>query len=151
MANKTSSLICIKEAHDLTYTSCLIRSGIFAILCTISRMVSAFLSGSCAASSTSNAALNCMKSLALLTKKSRTSSKLFSRAKLSGSSPSGNIQTRTFKPASKIKSIPRRDARRPAGSPSNNTVIFLVSLPISRICSGVRAVPEDETTFLMPR
>ena len=49
-----------------------------------------------------------------------------------------------------IKSIPRSDARNPAASPSKRTVILGVSLRTKRICSGVRAVPDDETTFFTP-
>ena len=75
---------------------------------------------------------------------------MFCLAKLSGSSPSGNAQTLTFNPCSSIKSIPRKEALIPAASPSKSTVIFFVSLFINLICSGVKAVPEEATTFWIP-
>ena len=125
-------------------------SGILEILSTISRTVSAFFTGSPAASSTSRFALYCIKSFAFSSKKATISSLLCFRENESGSSPSGKEQTLTFIPCSRIKSIPRSAARCPAASPSKRTVIFLVSLFINRICSGVSAVPEDETTFSIP-
>ena len=50
-----------------------------------------------------------------------------------GMESSGKVTTFTFIPCSKIKSTPRIEARKPAASPSNKTVMFLVSRFINRI------------------
>ena len=126
------------------------RSGIFEILLTISLTVSAFFIGSFLESSNNMEALNWIKSLALSFKYKPNSSNVFCFAKLSGSSPSGKVHTLTFIPCSKIKSIPRSDARIPAASPSKSTVMFFVSRFISLICSEVKAVPEEDTTLCIP-
>ena len=78
------------------------------------------------------------------------SSAEWDRAKLSGSSPSGKLHTLTFIPCSKIKSIPLSEARSPGASPSNKTTILEVKRLIMRIWSTVRAVPDEETTLVIP-
>ena len=140
----------IITAHSRTYTSRLIASGILAMLFIISRMVSAFLIGSSCASCISREALKRIKSVAWSCRYITRSSYAVLRAKLSGSSPSGKEQTFTFIPCSRIRSIPRIEARKPAASPSYSTVMLGVRRCISLIWSGVRAVPLEATTFSIP-
>ena len=92
-------------------------------------------------------ALNEIKSFLFAFIKSMVSSVVCAFANESGSSPFGNKITFTFIPSSRIKSMPRNEALIPAASPSKRIVIFFVYLEINFICSFVKEVPEDETTF----
>jgi hypothetical protein len=147
---RTSSLTSIKEEQLWIYISRRIASGIIAMLWMISRIVSAFRIGSFLPSSASSFALNWIKSTVLFSKNCLTSVSWWFLTKLSGSSPSGNVQMETCIPASRMISTPRMAARRPAASPSNNKVMLSVNRRIKRTWSGVNAVPEEETTFWIP-
>ncbi len=106
--------------------------------------------GSFADSLRSNCVLNRMKSTSLAVINVLKSVALCLRANESGSSPLGNRTTLTLSPSSKSISIPRKEASIPAESPSYRTVIFSVNRWINRICPGVSAVPDEETTFSTP-
>ena len=108
-------------------------SGILEILVTISRISPAFFTGSLLASLINNETLKLIKSCDEFSKYSFSAVSECFFAKLSGSSPSGKVTTLTFIPCSRIKSIPLIEALIPAASPSNNTVIFFVSLLTSLI------------------
>ena len=103
-------------------------SGILEILVTISRIKPAFFTGSLFASFIKSDTLKLIKSCEDSSRYSLKEASECFFAKLSGSSPSGKVTTFTFIPCSSIKSIPLKEALIPAASPSNKTVIFLVSL-----------------------
>ena len=72
------------------------------------------------------------------------------RAKLSGSSPSGNGMQRTFAPSGRRFSILLMVAACPALSPSKTSVIFRVKRISCLRWFVVMAVPEPPTVFSIP-
>ena len=125
-------------------------SGIMAIVSAMSFMSVAFLRGSFPASSKSRSVLKSMKSRLFAAICSRTSSSVWLLAKSSGSCPSGSSTTFTFMPSFSTRPMPLRAALMPAPSPSYIMVMLSVNLRISLICSTVREVPLEATTFVMP-
>ena len=136
--------------HSRMYIWRTILSGITLMLFTTSLMREAFLSGSLADSWSNRFVLKRIKSTWWRSMYAWKASAGCLRAKLSGSSPSGNKRTLMCMPSFRSMSIPLSDALIPALSPSYSTVILSVKRCNSLIWPSVRDVPEEATTFSMP-
>ncbi len=113
-------------------------------------MASERLRGSSAASCIITCVLKRMMSVSCAFTYSLNFSGVFTRAKESGSCPSGRRSTFTFILWLRSMSIPLSEAFMPAASPSYRRVMFSVKRCMRAICPSVSAVPDDAITFSIP-